>query len=570
MSDNGSGTYVVNSAGQPVVSATPITAAAFNAYTADAATAMSNRICKDGQTTVTANIPFGGYKLTGVGAATARTDAATLASIQDGTGVYVGTVGGTADAITLTPSPAIAAYAAGQKFWFLASGANTGATTVAISGLSAKAVRKNGTTALVANDLLSGAMIGLEYDGTNFQLLGLGQSIISTLATAVSDVSTLQTNSISKTVVDAKGDLLVATADNTVTRKAVGTNGHVLVADSAQSDGLNWVSPATAVNAMGAILNATITVTMAANAVTVALKTSAGTDPSASDVVSVVFRHGTATNGTYLTRTVTGALSTVISSGSSGGTLNNTISRIYVGLLDNAGTIELCWWNPVSTTGLFIVPEDQSTTTTAEGGAGAADSPAVVYSTTARANVYVRYLGYFESTQATAGTWASNASKVQLLGASNRRTGDVVQRKISVDSAVATGTANIPDDDSIPQNTEGTQYMSLSIIPTASANLLDIEHVGVYSIDGGSNIGVALFQDSTANANAAVYQTVVASQAETVVLRHLQSAGTTSSTSFAVRAGGQASAQHTFNGLAAGRKFGGVMASRLQIVEIMA
>lgn len=173
MSDNGSGTYVVNSAGQPVVSGTPATAAAFNAYTADAATAMSNRICKDGQTTVTANIPFGGYKLTSVGAATARTDGASLATIQDGTGVYVGTVGGTADAITLTPSPAITAHATGQVFEFIAPGSsrNTGAVTVAISGLAAKDVKDAGAVALSTGRILGGQLIKIRYDGTQYRLL---------------------------------------------------------------------------------------------------------------------------------------------------------------------------------------------------------------------------------------------------------------------------------------------------------------------------------------------------------------------------------------------------------------
>lgn len=45
---------------------------------------------------------------------------------------------------------------------------------------------------------------------------------------------------VPKSLVDAKGDLLVGTADNTVARKAVGSDGKVLVADSGQSDGLNW------------------------------------------------------------------------------------------------------------------------------------------------------------------------------------------------------------------------------------------------------------------------------------------------------------------------------------------
>lgn len=170
MSDNGSGTYVVNSSGQPVVAATPITAAVHNALTADLATALSNRICKDGQTTVTANIPFGGYKLTGVGAATARTDAATLASIQDGTGVYIGTVGGTANAITLTPSPAITAYATGQQFSFIPSAANTGATTVAISGLAAKNIF-SGNAACIGGELTNEHIVTIQYDGTRFQLL---------------------------------------------------------------------------------------------------------------------------------------------------------------------------------------------------------------------------------------------------------------------------------------------------------------------------------------------------------------------------------------------------------------
>lgn len=50
---------------------------------------------------------------------------------------------------------------------------------------------------------------------------------------------------IPKSLVDAKGDLLVGTADNTVARKAVGADGRVLTADSAQSDGLSWVAPVT-------------------------------------------------------------------------------------------------------------------------------------------------------------------------------------------------------------------------------------------------------------------------------------------------------------------------------------
>jgi hypothetical protein len=46
-----------------------------------------------------------------------------------------------------------------------------------------------------------------------------------------------------KTLVDAKGDIIAATAADTVARLGVGTNGQVLSADSAQSSGLAWVTP---------------------------------------------------------------------------------------------------------------------------------------------------------------------------------------------------------------------------------------------------------------------------------------------------------------------------------------
>ena len=58
MSYNGSGTFVVNSSGQPVVTGTVISSTAFNALTADLATGLSTAITKDGQTTTTSRVPF--------------------------------------------------------------------------------------------------------------------------------------------------------------------------------------------------------------------------------------------------------------------------------------------------------------------------------------------------------------------------------------------------------------------------------------------------------------------------------------------------------------------------------
>ena len=82
MAYNGSGTFLINSAGQPVVANTVISATVFNSLTADLATGLSTAITKDGQTTVTANIPFGNNKITTLGAGTAATDAANLGQVQ--------------------------------------------------------------------------------------------------------------------------------------------------------------------------------------------------------------------------------------------------------------------------------------------------------------------------------------------------------------------------------------------------------------------------------------------------------------------------------------------------------
>ena len=167
---NGSGTFTPPAASFPAVAATLIESAKYNAVVNDVSSGLSTAITKNGETTVTATIPFGGFKLTNVGAATARTDAATLASIQDGTGVYVASPGGTVDVITLTPVPAITAYAAGQIFRFPTAGANTGAVTINVSGLGAKAITKNGTTALAASDLAASQIAESTYDGTRFIL----------------------------------------------------------------------------------------------------------------------------------------------------------------------------------------------------------------------------------------------------------------------------------------------------------------------------------------------------------------------------------------------------------------
>lgn len=84
--------------------------------------------------------------------------------------LWGGTVGGTGNAITLTPSPAISGYTTGGIYIFLAANNNSGATTINVSGQGAKTIQHNGA-ALVGGEIETGKTYALVYDGTNMQML---------------------------------------------------------------------------------------------------------------------------------------------------------------------------------------------------------------------------------------------------------------------------------------------------------------------------------------------------------------------------------------------------------------
>ena len=87
-----------------------------------------------------------------------------------------------------------------------------------------------------------------------------GAAAIRSLGTAID--TTVFNNAgaaIAKSIVDAKGDLIAGTADNTVARLAVGTNGHTLVADSSQATGLKWAAPASSAKILQVVYGSTST-----------------------------------------------------------------------------------------------------------------------------------------------------------------------------------------------------------------------------------------------------------------------------------------------------------------------
>ena len=165
----------------------------------------------------------------------------------------------------------------------------------------------------------------------------------------------------------------------------------------------------------------------------------------------------------------------------------------------------------------------------------------------------------------------TNATTVSGARASLGLAGTVLQIVNSQTGAVSTGTTVIPQDDTVPQNTEGNQYMSLAITPTSATSKLKIDVVVNGAISASNSFIVAIFQDSTVSALAAINQNVGSNNIGTECsFSHYMVSGTTSATTFNIRCGGISAGTFTFNGQASARLFGGVMASSITITEIAA
>lgn len=238
------------------------------------------------------------------------------------------TTAGAAPNFTLTPSPAIAAYAAGQRFRVKFHAAGTGSDVLNVSALGNKSLKQyDSTGAKVAAVIAASQLADVEYDGVDM--------------------------------------IIMDPLPPTVSVKQIQT----------------------------------VTASVAANALTV------GLNPTNLD-----FRSSTLTSGAVNTRAVSSALSLTVPSGATLGTTSGVASRILLLAIDNAGTVELAVYNAA---GAANLDETGVISTTA---ISAASNSLTVYSQTARTNVPYRIVGYIDSTQATAGTWASAPTAVQGVG----------------------------------------------------------------------------------------------------------------------------------------------------------
>ena len=210
MARNGS-TGAFTKAVADFVAATVISETAVNTLIDDIAAEITNSVAVDGQSTMTSALKMGTQRITGLASGTALTDAATLSQAQNEAFIWCSTMTGSGDAGVLTPSPAITAYVAGQRFaWKASAASNTGAMTVAISGLSAIAVQ-SGLAALAAGKhAANGIYMGVLDTTSTIQIVAF---------------------QLASDIVTTRGDIIRADSSGSPERLALGAAGTAVMSD---------------------------------------------------------------------------------------------------------------------------------------------------------------------------------------------------------------------------------------------------------------------------------------------------------------------------------------------------
>ena len=167
---------------------------------------------------------------------------------------------------------------------------------------------------------------------------------------------------------------------------------------------------------------------------------------------------------------------------------------------------------------------------------------------------------------------SSHGAMNGTLEVARKEGGKLLQQVNTQTGAVATGTTIFPEDDSIPQNTEGDEYMTLSITPKSATSVINIEAHVFYSNTNSTRAGLGLFKDSDADALAFTSNFIddLTSMSNMQVF-YSETSGNTTARTYKVRCGNiQTAGTFTFNGQGGNRKFGGTVLSTIRILEIEA
>jgi hypothetical protein len=179
------------------------------------------------------------------------------------------------------------------------------------------------------------------------------------------------------------------------------------VSDIAADGTLTCATPTASVDQPFDITNIGIDVSVASNEMTIALKQSDGSTDcsSGSGACNISYRSVTSGSGGYTTVATTGSLTLVVPSGATLGSCSGCTHYYYVYAINNGGANELA---------VSMAKWDQGTVQTTTTIGTGADSNSGFYSTTGRTSKPIRVLARIKVTEATAGTWATDAAEISI------------------------------------------------------------------------------------------------------------------------------------------------------------
>lgn len=331
----------------------------------------------------------------------------------------------------------------------------------------------------------------------------------------------------------------------------------------------------------GGLLNGYLAWTVAGNVLTVAVKTIAGADPSAADPVFYPVRDVTAATGSPTYRKLTAALSATINNTALMGTVNAISFRLWGAIFNDGGTDRLAIINCVSSVAgagsgrdvTAIYPLAGWGIASATLSDNASDNSQVFYANAAIAAKAYTTVGYatWETGLAAAGVWSAAPTRAQLFGPGVPLPGQLIQPQRNDLGTSATGTTVVPADNTIPQITEGDQYMTQPVTPSSAANVLCIYAASTVTNSAApNNMSMSLYQDTTANALKTAGATITAAtQLAQLNINHMMLALLSVATTFRIRAGGNSAGTTTFNGSGGAQLYGAVLNSFVEVREVM-
>lgn len=305
-----------------------------------------------------------------------------LAISEGGSSTYIGgTSTGSANAqVVATATPSGFSLTSGKRLIFLAGFSNNAAMTLSANGTAATNVFKQssaGPIALTGGEVIAGQLYEVIYDGTQYEILpyvAVGWGLTGAL-----------------------GGPSIATTN------------------PPYGDGLP--------------INLQLNASVGSNLLTVAVKGNNGADPSTTNPVLIPFRDTALGNGTVTWVSVTSALSiNTNAAGASMGCTNNTMCRLWIVAFNNGGTAVLAFYNALNAT--IIASLSPTLIPSGSTAVSAAATAAQVFYTpngTTVSSKAFAILGYVDIQEATAGTYITAPTQVQLFGPGVRKPGETVQ-----------------------------------------------------------------------------------------------------------------------------------------------